>query len=227
MHGQKEKSLPAKLTLGIILLLALALAAGLLWHPAAQTIWPTKDVSSSLLQQNSAWALFISFVIYFLRLAFGTFFFLKRKMDWSEVLAVGLWITIIFVALIWGHKAGEHSSWLLFAAGILLYLVGSWLNTFAEYRRHRFKQNPDNQGRLYTQGPNAYSRHPNYLGDVVLALGWSFLSGHLFTLIIPLLMALLFVFVHIPQLEGYLQQKYGDDFTRYRQKTAKLIPKIY
>ncbi|PFO64647.1 hypothetical protein COJ86_28070 [Bacillus cereus] len=38
---------------------------------------------------------------------------------------------------------------------------------------------------------------------------------------------LVFVFDYIPKSDDYLQNKYGEQFTLYKQKTKKLIPFIW
>ncbi len=45
--------------------------------------------------------------------------------------------------------------------GILLFIIGSYLNTYSKIQRKRFKDSPNNKGRLYTQGLFQYARHIN------------------------------------------------------------------
>ena len=63
------------------------------------------------------------------------------------------------------------------AAGVILFVVGSWMNSYAEYMRHIWKRRPENRGRLYTGGLFRYSRHPNYLGDLLSFSGLCLISG--------------------------------------------------
>ena len=53
--------------------------------------------------------------------------------------------------------------------GILLFIIGSYINTYSEIQRKRFKDNPNNKGKLYTLGLFQYARHINYFGDILLA----------------------------------------------------------
>ena len=46
-------------------------------------------------------------------------------------------------------------------------------------------------------------------------------------LVIPLIMAVIFVFNIIPSLDRYLEKKYKDEFRDYSKKTKKFIPLIY
>ncbi|UCG54604.1 MAG: DUF1295 domain-containing protein [Dehalococcoidia bacterium] len=36
--------------------------------------------------------------------------------------------------------------------GIIFFVFGSFINTYSEYQRYKWKQNPKNAGHLYTQG---------------------------------------------------------------------------
>ena len=106
-------------------------------------------------------------------------------------------------------------------------MVGSYLNSFSEIQRKWWKKNSANKGHCYTEGLFSYAMHINYFGDIVLFTGWALFTYHLFTLALPLLMGIMFVFIHIPPLDHYLSQRYGNEFNEYAKKTKKLIPYIY
>ena len=94
-------------------------------------------------------------LIYYVWILFTEFVFLKRGVSWSEVFMIAPW------PLLLGIEGGMNSS-PLGAAGALgagLFLLGSWMNSYAEYTRHVWKQRPENCGRLYTEGLFRYSRH--------------------------------------------------------------------
>jgi steroid 5-alpha reductase family enzyme len=101
------------------------------------------------------------------------------------------------------------------------------MNSYAEYARSVWKQRPENRGRLYTAGLFQYSRHPNYLGDLLSFSGLCMISGAWVTAVIPLLMLAGFVFVNIPVLDGHLREHYSSAFDEYARHTRKLIPFVY
>jgi len=111
--------------------------------------------------------------------------------------------------------------------GILLYLSGSYINTHSEYYRHVWKLKEENKGRLYTEGLFSLAMHINYFGDIVLFTGLAMITHSLSMFVIPLIMALNFIFFIIPSLDRYLEKKYKDEFKDYSKKTKKLIPMIY
>jgi protein-S-isoprenylcysteine O-methyltransferase Ste14 len=167
------------------------------------------------------------FAIYFVRILFTVFVFLKRGMSWGEVWIIAIWMAGIILLL--GIVAGANQAALGAAGGlgIFLYGLGSWMNSYAEYARHLWKQRPENRGRLYTRGLFRFCRHPNYLGDLLLFSGLSLISGSWITSIVPALMLGGFVFFNIPAQDAHLHQHYGEAFASYARRTAKLIPFIY
>jgi len=149
---------------------------------------------------------------------------LKRKMGWNEVLAVAPWLFIIHAVFAWLGGINLDKVGIYEYLGIFLYVFGSYLNTASEYRRYVWKKNPANKGKLYTQGLFKYSMHINYFGDSVLFTGYAFLTGNLYALIIPVIMTASFIYVHIPTLDKYLAEKYGDAFKEYAATTNKFVP---
>lgn len=166
-------------------------------------------------------------VIYILRLLITVFVFLKRKMTWSETLIIS---GLMSFALFSFARVGGSSNLplnLLDYLGLLLFLVGSWINTYSEYTRYIWKKDVTNKGKLYTEGLFKYSMHINYFGDIVLFIGFALITQSQSLLVVPLIMALNFVFFIIPRLDKYLAEKYGEEFVAYASKTKKFIPGIY
>ncbi len=168
-----------------------------------------------------------SLVIYFLRLQVTVWIFQKRKWTWLETITITVLMSFVLYAF---AKVGGSSTQVVGVVeviGILLYFSGSYLNTHSEYSRHVWKAKEENRGRLYTKGLFSLSMHINYFGDIVLFTGLAMVTHSLSMLIIPLIMAMNFVFNIIPSLDRYLEKKYKDEFRDYSKKTKKFIPLIY
>ena len=165
--------------------------------------------------------------IYYIRILFTEFVFLKRGVRWSEVFTIASWLLVIYVLLAFSGGLNPRGFGIVEAVGLILFISGSWANSYAEFQRDRWKLRPENRGRLYTQGLFHYTRHPNYLGDLVSFSGLSMISGAWLCGLIPAIMFLGFVFVNIPMLDGHLHGKYGAVFDEYASTTAKLIPYVY
>ena len=175
--------------------------------------------------------LFLAIVIYFLRHLITLFVLLKRKIVWSEALGLLAYFAFFEIGiLLIGAGAFRNQiiplNWLDLVAGMLL-LVGSFFNSFSELQRYWWKKDPAHKGKLYTEGLFQYAMHINYFGDVVLFTGWVLLTHNMWTLLLPLSIALQFIFFHIPGLDSYLADHYGDAFQDYAKKTKKLFPFIY
>lgn len=168
-----------------------------------------------------------AFSIYYVRILFTQFVFLKRAVGWSEVFSIAPWL--LFIILLVGIAGGRNPVRLGAAAwfGVALFVIGSWINSWAEFTRHRWKLRPQNRGKLYTDGLFRYTRHPNYFGDLVSFSGICLISGAWVTVLIPMVMLAGFVFVNVPVLDGHLHDHYGQAFDDYARRTRKLIPFVY
>mgnify|MGYP001819221943 CR=1 FL=1 len=169
--------------------------------------------------------------VYFVRHGVTLFYLLARRIDWGEVLGLTVFFALFELGLILVgggvfREAPIALSWVdVFA--LILYLSGSYLNTASEIQRKLWKKDPLNKGHCYTDGLFRYSMHINYFGDVILFTGWCLLTASFWTLGLPLMMLLLFMFMHIPPLDEYLAERYGEEFEVYRRKTKRLIPFIW
>jgi protein-S-isoprenylcysteine O-methyltransferase Ste14 len=227
MYGEKEKSfLPRTFLIAnhfiVVLIVYWLLFVGGIEFVGNKFgfIWSSGDFLRGIL-------IFFCSLIYFIRIILTSYILLKRKMDWSEVLTIIIWLYFIHTtfALLGGMQTSPVG--IIEIIGIGLYLIGSYLNTGSEYFRKVWKQNLENKGKLYTEGLFRYSMHINYFGDVVLFTGFALVTHNLFSFIIPALMFILFATINIPMLDKYLAEKYGKDFEEYSQTTKKFVPFIY
>lgn len=166
-------------------------------------------------------------VFVFIRITVTFFFLLKRRFPWSEFWGVTTALfayQIVFAVLAVGET---QPLGVLDLAAIILFLFGSYLNTGSELQRKKFKQNPRNRGKLYTEGLFRYARHINYFGDFLWVASWAFVTRDLWALTIPMLLALGFIFGFIPPLTKHLRAKYGKDFDDWEKRTKAFIPFVY
>lgn len=166
-------------------------------------------------------------LIYFVRLLFTVFVFLKRKWVWRETAVVSILMPLALYAFAKTGVGNPKPIDITEVVGILFYFIGSFLNTCSEYTRYIWKKNRQNKGRLFTGGLFKYSMHINYFGDVILFTGFALITGNLVMLVIPLFMVLNFLFFIIPRLDKYLAEKYGDEFVEYARRTKKFVPLVF
>ena len=120
------------------------------------------------------------------------------------------------------------------AVGGVIWLAGFTIEAVADRQKRRFRLDPAHHGRFIRTGLWAWSRHPNYFGEITLWLGvavvaWPALTGwqHV-TLISPVFVYVLLTRVSgIPLLEARAEAAWGDDpdYRAYRAATPVLVPR--
>lgn len=227
MFELRDPSVAQRLTLAGTAILWVALAWWLLLGGGLETAGGWLGWSWKAGDAVRRACLAIGLLVYYVRILFTEFVFLKRGVSWSEAFTVASWILAIFLLLAIAGGTNPDALGAAGAIGIGLYVLGSWMNSYAEYQRHVWKRRPENRDRLYTQGLFRISRHPNYFGDLLLFSGLCLIAGAWITALIPPLMLAGFVFFNVPLLDSHLREKYGAAFDEYAARTRKLIPFVY
>ena len=184
-------------------------------------------------------------IIWSLRL--GTFLFLrikkagkdrrfnqiKKSFSWFFMTfsISGMWVTICSICALTGVANGIIFSSITII-GIVIFLIGFTIEIIADSQKTKFRANDDNKDKFISSGLWKYSRHPNYLGEIILWLGISLISlssleGFQYvTLISPIFTYLLLVNVSgINLLEKSGDKKWGklESYKKYKEKTPRLI----
>ncbi|MCU5187658.1 DUF1295 domain-containing protein [Bacillus cereus] len=171
-------------------------------------------------KQGISIGLFIALIITALRLTAMMFIWLPRGISWQEAIMNSIAFGIYYLGFpILMITSNQDPNLILLTIGWILFLGGSMLNTVSELLRKSFKDNSVNQGKLYTGGLFKYAIHINYLGDCLWVLGLAFISSNIYSLFISLGLFFVFIFEYIPKSDAYLQIKYGEQFTVYKQNT--------
>ena len=118
--------------------------------------------------------------------------------------------------------------------GIVVWLAGFLIEVVADSQKSAFKADPANSGKFINVGLWAWSRHPNYFGEIVIWLGMAIialpvLQGWQYaTLISPVFVIFLLTKVSgVPMLEDAADERWGgqDDYEEYKRNTPVLILK--
>lgn len=227
MYGEYSRSIGPKVLLTLLHAASIGLVFWLLFRGGlvALSLWTGRSFLPGSLARCEL--IFACAVVYFLRVLFGCFYLIRRKMRWGEAASIGFFVFLVnlYFALLGGTNS--HGPGVVVGFGAFLYVAGSYVNTSSEYLRHAWKRIPAHQGQLYTGGLFRHSRHINYFGDEVLFIGYALVTDSAWALIVPAFMAASFILSNIPALDHYLSRKYGDEFDAYASRTKKFIPFVY
>lgn len=133
---------------------------------------------------------------------------------------------IVFPVLVINKNFNSSLVW-FDLIGVLVWLFGFYFEVMGDAQLAKFISNPANKGKLMQSGLWAYTRHPNYFGEVTLWWGiWLiavYVPNGIFTIIGPLTITFLILKVSgIPMLEKKMEE--NPEFAEYKRKVSKFIP---
>ena len=145
-----------------------------------------------------------------------------------------LWVQITagaaFAAMV---SRTSHKFSLISAIGITIWIIGFVIEIIADHQKSRFRAQPQNKERFITSGLWAYSRHPNYVGEIMLWFGIALIalpmlqSWQYISLISPIFVYILLTYISgVSLLEEKAQKRWGTDpsYMAYCQNTPILFP---
>jgi steroid 5-alpha reductase family enzyme len=157
---------------------------------------------------------------------------LRFFMTWT---IQGLWVLLTAAAALAIITGSERQSigW-VGIVGMLVWAAGFAIEVVADQQKSAFKKDPANKGRFIRSGLWAWSRHPNYFGEITLWTGIAIIALPVLTgwrwvtLISPVFVYLLITRVSgIPMLEARAKKRWGDEqvFQEYTENTPVLVPR--
>ncbi len=227
LYGQKSASLPQKTVIVLLEMLFLWLSYWILFQDGGALILHWLGIKETGGSEIRRIIIFTFSLIVFLRLSVTLFYLLKRYIPWEESFSIPIAFALYYVGYSLFVFHSSDTLGLVDYFAILLFLFGSFLNTFSELQRHFWKQKPEHKGKIYTRGLFSWSMHINYFGDLCWVTAYALITRNIYAIVIPVFLFCFFVFYNIPKLDHYLASKYGTEFEEYRQKTKKFIPFVY
>ncbi|MEO1514340.1 MAG: DUF1295 domain-containing protein [Bacteroidota bacterium] len=151
--------------------------------------------------------------------AYGQVFLLQSALLWIIALP-------LFMA---SPKEGMPLQWIQYL-GAAMWLVGFVWEAVSDWQLSQFKKDPSNKGKLMMTGLWAYSRHPNYFGEILLwwgiylfVLPW---ENAWMTILSPITITFLLMRVSgVPMLEA--KYKGNQAYEAYKAKTNALVPRFW
>lgn len=139
----------------------------------------------------------------------------------------GIFLFVILLPVLFIHASVPMPLRLLDALGTVIWCIGFVFESVGDRQLKDFLKDPANKGKIMERGLWAYSRHPNYFGEVTQWWGIFLCAASVpygfVTVIGPLLITFLILFVSgVPMLE----RKYAGrpDFEAYKKRTSMFIP---
>lgn len=160
-----------------------------------------------------------------IKVSFPTFF-----MTWT---LQGAWVFITASAAL-GALTSSVATELgfVFYLGLALWLIGFVIEVVADQQKTAFRADPANANAFITTGLWAWSRHPNYFGEITIWVGVAIMAlpalqgNQLFLMLSPLWVIFLLTAVSgIRMLENRGRKQWGDDpeYQAYVNKTPALM----
>jgi steroid 5-alpha reductase family enzyme len=159
------------------------------------------------------------------RKAWGNWFYVRSY--FQVYLLQGFFLFLIALPVLIIHQGQPTDlGWIDFL-GIAIWALGFFFEVIGDAQLARFMKNPANKGKLMQQGLWAYTRHPNYFGEVALWWGIWLLSvsvaGSWFAIIGPATITYLILQVSgIPMLEKKMAEH--PDFAAYKSRVSAFFP---
>ena len=157
--------------------------------------------------------------------------FFRFLLTWT---VQGLWVSFTLAAAMAAITTTTRRDlgWVALIGG-LVWLFGFGMEVIADMQKSRFRADPANKGRFINTGLWAWSRHPNYFGEITLWIGVVIIALPVLrgwqwvTLISPIFVFILITRVSgLPMLEKRADEKWGgqEDYEAYKKRTPVLIP---
>jgi len=149
----------------------------------------------------------------------------------------GLWVLLTVSTALAAISSNQPAplDWTAFA-GLAIWAAGFAVEVAADAQKQRFRSDPANRGQFIRSGLWAWSRHPNYFGEIVIWIGVAVvaapsLSGWQWvTMVSPVFVTFLLTRVSgIPLLERRGMQRWGNDpaYREYLATTPVLVPRPF
>jgi steroid 5-alpha reductase family enzyme len=147
----------------------------------------------------------------------------------------GLWVLLTAACALAVITGGNREPLgIIGYVGIAVWTIGILVEIVADQQKSAFRADPANKGKFIHTGLWAWSRHPNYFGEIVLWTGMAIIAVPILegwqwiTLVSPVFVYFLLTKVSgVPMLEDAADERWGgqDDYEAYKRNTPVLVMK--
>lgn len=135
---------------------------------------------------------------------------------------------VVYAQLINAHDIMQFKGVsVVFVIGLIISLMAAVIQFIADKQMYDFRTSDQKTKLCIDHGLWKYSRHPNYLGELLFWIGiYIMYLSHVRTIdiniVYPILMIFLFMFISIPMMEKKLANREG--YSEYKQRVSMLLP---
>jgi steroid 5-alpha reductase family enzyme len=145
----------------------------------------------------------------------------------------GLWVLLTMACAMAAMTTADPQGFNgLAIVGGAVWVAGFTIEVVSDSQKSAFRAEPENQGKFIDVGLWAWSRHPNYFGEITLWVGIALIAlpaldgWQYVTLISPVFVYILLTRISgIPLLESRGKKRWGDDpaYQAYKKRTPVLM----
>lgn len=156
--------------------------------------------------------------------------FLRFLMTW---MIQGLWVLLTMACALAAMTTADPADFTgLAILGAVVWVAGFAIEVVSDNQKSAFRAKPENHGRFIDVGLWAWSRHPNYFGEITLWAGIALIAlpaldgWQYVTLISPVFVYVLLTRISgIPLLESRGKKKWGDEpeYQAFKKRTPVLV----
>ena len=159
------------------------------------------------------------------RKEWGGWFYVRSYFQVYILQGIFLFLIVMPVLLI--NKSGGATFGLLDTFGLVVWIMGFYFEVVGDMQLAKFIKDPMNKGKIMQSGLWAYTRHPNYFGEVTQWWGLWLVAlsvpGGVFGIIGPITITFLILKVSgIPMLEKKMAE--NSEFAEYKRRVSVFIP---
>jgi protein-S-isoprenylcysteine O-methyltransferase Ste14 len=126
---------------------------------------------------------------------------------------------VYLLSFLCSYRETEH--WLVFALGLVIFLIGFFLRVWSQMHLHyRLKEHKI----LTTTGPYVFVRNPIYIGNTLILTGTTLLSDLLWLTLIMIATCMITYSLVVRYEESHLTEKYGTPYLEYLKRIPRWFP---
>ena len=145
---------------------------------------------------------------------------------------IAMWIALAWLTLHWRHAALYVNAWRWIPAGFLFW-IGVWIyvKSGTNFSRAQLGGLPEllpghREQKLVTAGIRSRIRHPIYLAHLCEMLAWSLGTG-LAVCYALTACAVITGAIMVGQEDAELEERFGEEYRRYRISVPAILPRIF